>query len=411
MPRTSRQWTEYPKLPSTHYVNSRIYTDEDLHREEIEKIYNKVWLIACHESELPGKFDYRTFMHPSGRSLVLIRGEDDTIRAFYNTCSHRGNTLVQEPAGNTKRITCVFHHWSYDAHGNCTDIPREAAGYAGRVCKANVGLREVKCEKGLGGFVWVNIDDACEPLSAFLGDALEDLQVELAPPLEVFHYHQAVIDTNYKLWHDTNRELYHDYMHYHNRLTGLSQKGYFDRVFHTYPNGHVQLDSMEIQYQAYRGKQRTLGWPGATVACHKLIDIFPGTTFILRAPSMRVDTMTPLGANKVMIEFRGLGLKSDTPEDRAERLKEHNNLWGPFGLNLREDLFANELQTRAMRDGAEAAHVLHAREENNTTHDEIGMRQYYAEWGRRMGRSPHDPYGKSATETASQTPTKAMARA
>ncbi|HVE16593.1 MAG TPA: aromatic ring-hydroxylating dioxygenase subunit alpha [Chthoniobacterales bacterium] len=401
MARTSEQWADLPKLPPTHFVNSRIYTDEEIHREEIEKIFNKVWLIACHESELPNKFDFRTFQHPCGRNLVIIRGEDDKVRAFYNTCSHRANTIVQEPAGNAKRLTCIFHHWTYDAHGNCIDIPRETQGYDGRICKANVGLREVKCEMGLGGFIWVNIDDACEPLSAFLGNALEDLQTELsAAPLEIFHYHQAIVETNYKLWHDTNRELYHDYMHYHNRLTGLSQKGYFDRVYHTYPNGHVQLDSMEIQYQAYRGKQRTLGWPGAAAASHKLIDIFPGTTFILRTPSMRVDTMTPLGANRVLIEFRGFGLKTDTPEERAERLKEHNNLWGPFGLNLHEDLHANEMQTQAMRDGVEPAFILHAREENNTTHDEIGMRQYYAEWGRRMGRSPHDPYGKPIAAAA-----------
>jgi methanesulfonate monooxygenase large subunit len=245
---------------------------------------------------------------------------------------------------------------------------------------------------GYGGFVWVNIDDKCAPLADFIGKAFEDLEAELSYPMEVFHYHQAVCDTNYKLWHDTNRELYHDYMHYHNRLTGLSQKGYFDRRFHTYPNGHVQLDSMEIQYQAYKGKQRSLAWPGATKACHKLIDIFPGTTFILRAPSFRVDTMTPLGANKVLIEFRGLGVKADTPAERAERLKEHNSLWGPFGLNLHEDLLANQMQTQAMRDGPEAAHVLHGRIEDNGTHDEIGMRQYYAEWGRLMGRSPSDPF-------------------
>jgi methanesulfonate monooxygenase large subunit len=53
-----------------------------------------------------------------------------------------------------------------------------------------------------------------------------------------------------------------------------------------------------------------------------------------------------------------------------------------------------------MRDGAEHSYVLHAREENNTTHDEIGMRQYYAEWGRRMGRPPYDPYGKRIAAAA-----------
>ena len=400
MSRTSAEWNAGPKLPVTHYVNSRIYTDEGIHREEIEKIFNKVWLIACHESELPNAYDYRTFLHPSGRSLIVVRGEDMEVRTFYNTCSHRGNTLLQEPAGNAKRITCMFHHWSYDAKGACVDIPREKDGYGSRLCKANVGLREVKSSVACGGFVWVNIDDRCEPLAEFIGKAFEDLKLETSYPMEVFHYHQAVVDTNYKLWHDTNRELYHDYMHYHNRLTGLSQKGYFDRVFHTYPNGHVQLDSMEIQYQAYKGRQRTLAWPGATKACHKLIDIFPGTTFILRAPSFRVDTMTPLSANKVLIEFRGLGLKADTPQERAERLKEHNALWGPFGLNLHEDLLANQMQTKAMRDGMEPAYVLHGREENNTTHDEIGLRQYYAEWGRRMGRAPHDPFGKRIAAAA-----------
>jgi methanesulfonate monooxygenase large subunit len=392
MSRTAAEWREKPRLPATHYVNSRIYTDESIHQEEIEKIWNKLWLIACHESELPNKYDFRTFLHPCGRRLFMIRGEDMRVRTFYNTCSHRGNMIVREPAGNAQRITCVFHHWSYDSKGACIAIPREKEGYGNRLCKNDVGLREVKTEVGYGGFVWVNIDDKCAPLADFIGKAFEDLEVELSHSMEVFHYHQAVCDTNYKLWHDTNRELYHDYMHYHNRLTGLSQKGYFDRRFHTYPNGHVQLDSMEIQYHAYKGKQRSLAWPGAAKACHKLIDIFPGTTFILRAPSFRVDTMTPLGANKVLIEFRGLGLKADTPAERAERLKEHNNLWGPFGLNLHEDLLANQMQTQAMRDGPEAAHVLHGRIEDNGTHDEIGMRQYYAEWGRLMGRSPSDPF-------------------
>jgi methanesulfonate monooxygenase large subunit len=117
MSRTAAKWREKPKLPATHYVNSRIYTDESIHQEEIEKIWNKLWLIACHESELPNKYDFRTFMHPCGRSLVMIRGEDMKVRTFYNTCSHRGNMIVREPAGNAQRITCVFHHWSYDSKG------------------------------------------------------------------------------------------------------------------------------------------------------------------------------------------------------------------------------------------------------------------------------------------------------
>ena len=161
MPRTSAEWGQSPKLPVTHYVDSRIYTDEGIYKEEIEKIFNKIWLIACHESEISDAFDYRTFLHPCGKSLFIMRGEDMKIRCFYNTCSHRGNTLLQDPAGNAKRITCVFHHWTYDPTGNCVDIPREKPGYGNQVCKENVGLREVKASVAYGGFVWVNIDDNC----------------------------------------------------------------------------------------------------------------------------------------------------------------------------------------------------------------------------------------------------------
>ena len=72
-------------------------------------------------------------------------------------------------------------------------------------------------------------------------------------PLEVFHYHKAIINTNFKLWHDTNSEFYHDYLHYFNRVTGMLQPGYFDRKYVGYPNGHASVGSMTIRYDAYEG--------------------------------------------------------------------------------------------------------------------------------------------------------------
>ena len=82
-------------------------------------------------------------------------------------------------------------------------------------------------------------------------------------PLEVFHYHKAIVHTNYKLWHDTNSEFYHDYLHYFNRVTGMLQPGYFERKYTGYPNGHASVGSMTIKYDAYEGsKERGVGWPG-----------------------------------------------------------------------------------------------------------------------------------------------------
>lgn len=401
MSRNESQWQQPPKLPNTHYVDSRIYTDEEIFREEQEKIFNHTWIIACHESEVPNAYDYRTFQHPGGEPLIIVRGDDGKVRGFYNICPHRGNTILYDPSGNAKRMTCIFHAWSFDCKGSCIDIPRGNEGYQDRLRKEDVSLREVRTEIGFGGFVWVNIDDKAPSLKEYIGPALDMLEPCMQQPMEVFHYHKAIVDTNYKLWHDTNSEFYHDYMHYFNRITGMMQPGYFDRKYEGYPNGHASVGSMTIKYDAYEGSaERALGWPNLAPGGWILVDIFPGMTYNLRTSVLRIDTSIPLGPNKVMIEFRGMGLKSDTPEQRAERIRDHNTIWGPFGRNLHEDLLGVHGQGRAMRRGTDSAYVLHGREENSTIHDEIGMRHFYAEWSRRMGRKAYDPYGSRKASVA-----------
>ena len=390
----STQWHAQPKFPDTHYVDTRLYTDESLFREEQEKIFAKSWIIACHESELPNAYDYRSFQHPAGTPLILVRGEDMNVRAFYNICPHRGNTLLYDPVGNAKRITCIFHAWSYDTKGKCLEISRAKQGYQDRFTCDDTGLREVKSALAYGGFVWVNLDDNAMSLQEYIGDALGMLEPLMDMPLEVFHYHKAVVNTNYKLWHDTNSEFYHDYMHYFNRITGMLQPGYFDRKYVGYPHGHASVGSMTVKYDAYDGsKERGVGWPGFPPGAWIMVDLFPGMTYNLRTSLLRMDTAIPLGPNKVIIEFRGLGLKTDTPEERAERIRDHNTIWGPFGRNLHEDLLGVYGQGRAMRECTDSKWVIHGREENMTIHDEGGMRHFYAEWSRAMGRSSCDPFG------------------
>lgn len=399
MAKTAQQWAARPKFPQTHYVDSRIYSDQKIFEEEREKLFRPSWIIACHESELEAAYDYRLFDHPAGVPLIVVRGDDKTVRAFYNICPHRGNTILYDPAGNAKRMTCIFHSWSFDSRGSCIDIPRGSEGYQDRFCKDDAGLRQVKCEVGYGGFVWVNLDDNSVPLADYVGDSMKIMEPFLNEPMEVFHFHKARVRTNFKLWHDTNSEFYHDYMHYFNRITGMLQPGYFDRKYTPYPGGHATVGSMEIQYDKYEGsKQRSVGWPGLAPGGWFMVDLFPGMTYNLRTSVLRIDTVIPMGPNDVIIEFRGMGLKRDTPEERAERVFDHNMIWGPFGRNLHEDLLGVHGQGRAMREGTDSRWVLQGREENSTIHDEVGMRHFYAEWTRRMQRPSYDPFleGKAA---------------
>jgi methanesulfonate monooxygenase subunit alpha len=398
VPRNAAQWETRPNFPPTHYVDARLYTDGGLFREEQEKVFGRTWILACHESEIARPYDYRTLQHPAGRNLLLVRAEDGQVRAFYNVCPHRGNVLVHEPAGNARSLSCIFHAWSFDCRGNCTGISRRKEGFQDRLDLGDVGLRAVRTERGPGGFFWVNVADEGPGLSEFLGEALAVLAPHMEGPLEVFDYRKVVVRTNYKLWHDTNSEFYHDFLHYFNRVTGMQQPGYFERRYVPFPNGHASVGSMQVKYDKYEGGAERIGWPGLAPGGWLLVDIFPGMTFNLRTSVLRIDTAIPLGPNEVMIEFRGLGLARDSPAERALRVRDHNTIWGPFGRNLHEDLLAVSGQGVALRDDrTDARWLLHAREEGGTIHDEMGMRHFYAEWTRLMGRSASDPFAERGT--------------
>ena len=94
MAKSAAEWSAAPKFPATHYVDSRIYTDQAIFEEEMQKLFKSSWMIACHESEIPNAFDYRLFTHPTGVPLIIVRGDDLKVRSFYNICPHRGNTIL-----------------------------------------------------------------------------------------------------------------------------------------------------------------------------------------------------------------------------------------------------------------------------------------------------------------------------
>jgi methanesulfonate monooxygenase large subunit len=403
---TSQEWKRRLGGEALSYVDSRIYTDQSIFDEEIQKIWRRSWLLALHESELPEPLDYRT-TRVAGEPVLVVRGEDRKLRAFLNVCPHRGALLLRAPAGNlvtsnpsgtARHITCMFHAWQFDARGACTSIPRRKAGYQDRLECSDVALREVPCEVAYGGFVWLHLESNPPPLAAQIGRAFDALRPHLeSEELEVFHHHKAVVRTNFKLWHDTNSEFYHDYMHHFNRVTSMQQPGYFERRYEAFPNGHVTVSSMQVKYTAYEhsdvklAESRDESFPGLERNAWKLLDLFPGITLNLRGSALRIDTMTPLAPDRVLIEFRGLGLRRDTREQRYTRVRDHNTIWGPFGRNLPEDLLGVVSQGLGMSVGSESMHVLHGRHEGNSIHDEAGLRAYYAEWSRRMGREASRP--------------------
>jgi methanesulfonate monooxygenase large subunit len=395
MSRNAIEFMTPQSVASTHYVDNRVYWDEELFKEEQQKIFSKVWKFVCHESELPDLLDFRT-SRVANTPLVTIRGKDAGVRTFVNACSHRGVEIVRRPRGNAKHLECIFHRWTYDSTtGECTGIPRKEAFVAANLDIKKCGLREVRTELHLG-LVFVNLDDNAIPLSDFIGNALE-LQSEIlgTKPLEVFDYYEQVLDTNWKNWQETNIDLYHEFMHFANRKTALAVREYYQRNWRIYPNGHAAIERYQAQYGNYAGwsaRDETIRLPGLNPNEFQLINLFPDVAINARGTVIRIDTQIPISPGKTLVQYRGLGVKGDSQADRAQRVKDYTSIWGPFGTNLTEDTLATTLQGRAIQ-GRRVPFTYFAREEDGKTQDDIGLRAFYRQWERLMGRPANAPLG------------------
>ena len=96
-----------------------------------------------------------------------------------------------------------------------------------------------------------------------------------------------------------------------------------------------------------------------------------------------------LEATLLEMGFLMLSKGHRVPEERGQRIRHHNTIWGPFGRNLHEDLLGVTGQGASMAVGTETRNILHGRHENHTIHDEVGMRHYYSEWGKYLDKDPY----------------------
>ncbi|MFN0163800.1 MAG: aromatic ring-hydroxylating oxygenase subunit alpha, partial [Burkholderiales bacterium] len=112
---------------------------------EKERIWRRAWLAIGHTQELPHKGSYFVYDIPTFEmSLLVVRGQDDRVRAFHNVCRHRGNKVVRSGRGTRPNFTCNFHGWVYDAQGELKLITDEKEFED--VDRATLGLMPVHAE-------------------------------------------------------------------------------------------------------------------------------------------------------------------------------------------------------------------------------------------------------------------------
>jgi Rieske 2Fe-2S family protein len=184
-------------------LDQRFYVDPEIYEHELERIINRNWILAGHQSQLPGPGDFKV-MKVGRESAIIVRGQDDKIRAFANVCRHRGSLVCLEAHGNTRKFTCPYHGWVYDTDGKLVgarDMPDDFDWNAH-------GLNKVSCDV-IHGLVFISFSN--QPPS------LENCKAELAEPMAMFDfeklkvaaYKEYVIPANWKLSIENYQECYH----------------------------------------------------------------------------------------------------------------------------------------------------------------------------------------------------------
>ena len=153
----------------TGQLDRRIFSDDEIYQEELEKIFGRTWLMIGHESLVPELNDFfHTYM--GADPVILTRDGKGKLHAFLNMCRHRGNLIVRADVGNAKNFACAYHGWTYSNEGPMEYVPGEEEAYYGALDRSCFSLVEARVDT-YAGIVFANWDAGAPSLDEYLGDA------------------------------------------------------------------------------------------------------------------------------------------------------------------------------------------------------------------------------------------------
>ena len=209
-----RRWAKtYPWLGEDP-VPTESCISQEVYEREVEKVFKKVWLHVGRVEELPEAGSYKLKrLDFASTSVLLIRGKDGVIRAFHNTCSHRGNTVVTPKGewdnfGRKAAFSCRFHAWTYNDRGELIGA-QEETGMPPCFKKAENGLTPINCDLW-EGFIFINLAPRpAQGLREYLGEM--GAHFSGFPYAEITHSftYYTYLNCNWKVGLDAFSEAYH----------------------------------------------------------------------------------------------------------------------------------------------------------------------------------------------------------
>ncbi len=148
-------------------VSPYLFTDPEIHRLELERIFAKSWLFVGHESEIPNPGDFVARVMGTDH-VIVSRGTDGAIRVMLNACRHRGRRVCVEDAGKTAQFKCPYHGWTYAVSGELVGVPFFEA-YQGQLDVSMLGLLQAPRVETYHGMIFASWEAMGVPLAEYLG--------------------------------------------------------------------------------------------------------------------------------------------------------------------------------------------------------------------------------------------------
>ncbi len=216
------------------------YTSSDFYKKEWEAMWTKVWLLLGRANEISQKGDYQV-EEIGVESIIMIRQDDGSIRAFYNVCQHRGSRLTNNAQGHTEVFRCPYHSWEWSFNGTLLSVQDPEDFPQGNPCD-ELTLVEVPCEV-FAGFIWVNLDSDCKSLKEYLGPLWDEWAAYEIDDWSRVLKISTRVPCNWKVIQDNFCESYH-LPTVHPQLADSHEENYAYTQFDMSDEGHNRMIMM-----------------------------------------------------------------------------------------------------------------------------------------------------------------------
>ena len=322
------------ELADAHCSHPEIYWNEEIAATEEKTIFRRDWVCPGLAAEIPELGDYMTYS-VAGEPVFTIRGKNNKIKTYSNICRHRMMALL-EGTGNTSRIVCPYHAWTYSLSGQLIAAPHmeRSTGFE----KRKIQLKEIKTEIW-NGWIYITLNREAPSMK----ESLVPLE-EIVSPYGMENYvpvlkEENIWKTNWKLLTENFMEGYHLPVAHKKTVgawfkledTKFPQKTYDTFTFQTF------VKTGKATYgKAHRDNNRLSGkWRNTSI----LPTIFPSHMYVLAPDHLWYLTLRPLGVGEVDVRF-GVAIAPEVDavlKNKKERAEWISNLTAFFDHVNTED--------------------------------------------------------------------------